>query len=331
MPILTITGSYDGDQPGALTYYQDHMRYGSEEAKAKHYLIIGPWDHAGTRTPKKEVGGLTFGDASVLDMNKLHTEWWDWTLKTGSKPEFLKKRVAYYVMGSDEWKYADSLETVANQKRTLYLDSTDGRANDVFHAGSMADKKPSASQNDKYVYDPLDNRPGELEEKPNDNYLTDQTGALNLYGQGVAYQSQPLAEATEISGWVKLVAWMSMDVPDTDFVASLYEIMPDGTSIQLTTDLMRARYRESLSQAKLVTAGKVERYEFSSFTWFSRKIAKGSRLRLVFGAPNTRQLEKNYNSGGVVADETAKDARTAHVTVYHDAEHASYLEVPVVK
>src|SRR5215469_14398201 len=55
LPILTITGHYDGDQPGAFTYYKRHMQYGTAEAKANHYLIIGPWDHAGTRTPKAEV------------------------------------------------------------------------------------------------------------------------------------------------------------------------------------------------------------------------------------------------------------------------------------
>ncbi|MGC2403754.1 MAG: CocE/NonD family hydrolase, partial [Acidobacteriaceae bacterium] len=66
VPILTITGSYDGDQAGAMTYYRSHMKYGTETSKAQHYLIIGPWDHAGTRTPKKDVGGLTFGDASLL-------------------------------------------------------------------------------------------------------------------------------------------------------------------------------------------------------------------------------------------------------------------------
>ena len=57
-PILTITGHYDGDQPGAFTYYKRHMEYGTAEAKQNHYLIIGPWDHAGTRTPRREVGGF---------------------------------------------------------------------------------------------------------------------------------------------------------------------------------------------------------------------------------------------------------------------------------
>jgi hypothetical protein len=42
-------------------------------------------------------------------------------------------------------------------------------------------------------------------------------------------------------------------------------------------------------------------------------------------------VEKNYNSGGVVARESAKDARTAHITLYHDAGHESFLEIPVVR
>lgn len=41
--------------------------------------------------------------------------------------------------------------------------------------------------------------------------------------------------------------------------------------------------------------------------------------------------EKNYNSGGVVAEESAEDARTAHVVLYHDPEHTSHLELPVVR
>lgn len=80
----------------------------------------------------------------------------------------------------------------------------------------------------------------------------------------------------------------------------------------------------------MVKPGEINRYEFSRFTFFSRRIAKGSRLRLVFNCPNSVQIEKDYNSGGVVA-ESVKEARTAHVTVYHGAQRASYLEIPVVK
>jgi len=51
LPVLTITAQYDGDELGALSYYRDHLANAIPEARAKHFLVIGPWDHAGTRTP----------------------------------------------------------------------------------------------------------------------------------------------------------------------------------------------------------------------------------------------------------------------------------------
>ena len=330
-PILTITGHYDGDQPGAFTYYKRHMEYGTPDAKEKHYLIIGPWDHAGTRTPRREVGGLKFGEASVLDLNKLHTEWYDWVMKGGQKPEFLKKRVAYYVVGegAENWKYADSLATIANEKKVLYLGSN-GNADSVFASGTVAESAAGGAAGDKWTYDPLDTRPGEA--APDDDAgLTSQWEVLNTFGNGAIYHSKPFAEATEITGFLKLTIWLTMDVPDTDLEAEVYEILPGGGSVNLTGATMRARYRESLRREKLVTPGKPEKYVFDNFTFFSRRIAKGSRLRLFVHCLNSPSTEKNYNSGGVVAEETAKDAKTAHVMLLHDAEHASALELPIVK
>jgi putative CocE/NonD family hydrolase len=331
VPILTITGHYDGDQPGAFTFYKRHMQYGTADAKAKHYLIIGPWDHAGTRTPKAEVGGLKFGPASLLDLNKLHTEWYDWTMKGGAKPEFLKKRVAYYLVGAEEWRYADSLESISNVAKTLHLGSN-GEAGDVFRSGTLTEGKPAASAAmDSWVYDPLDTRPGSAEPEDDGNALTSQRSELNLFGEGVIYHSELFAEATEIAGFAKLTVWLKMDVPDTDLEGDLYEILPDGGSVALTSATMRARYRESLREAKPVAPGKMEKYVFDNFTFFARRLAKESRLRLVVRSINSPGTEKNYNSGGVVAAETGKDARTAHITLLHDAEHPSTLELPIVK
>ena len=331
VPILTITGHYDGDQPGAFTFYKRHMQYGTAEAKAKHFLIIGPWDHAGTRTPKAEVGGLKFGQASLLDLNKLHTEWYDWAMKGGAKPEFLKKRVAYYVVGAEEWKYADSLESISNATKTMYLGSG-GDAGDVFRSGALTGENPASSTGvDSWTYDPLDTRPATAESEDDGNSLTSQRAVLNLFGEGVIYHSEIFSEDTEIAGFAKLTVWLKMDVPDTDLEVDLYEILPEGGSVALTSAAIRARYRESLREAKPVVPGKIEKYVFDNFTFFARRIAKGSRLRLVVRSINSTSSEKNYNSGGVVAAETGKDAKTAHISLMHDKEHPSALEVPVVK
>jgi len=150
-----------------------------------------------------------------------------------------------------------------------------------------------------------------------------------LHGNGLVYHFAPFTRATEISGWIRFVAWIALDVPDIDLTVTVSEVLPNGNAISLTQDLLRARYRESLREEKLIRPGAINCYTFDGFTFFSRRIAKGSRLRLVLRCPNTIYLEKNYNSGGVVIEVSARDARIAHVTLYHDREHQSFQEFPV--
>src|ERR1043166_4628854 len=157
-------------------------------------------------------------------------------MKSGARPEFLKKRVAYYVTGAEEWKYADSLEAIPTKTRTLYLDPN-GSATDAFHSGSLV-STPADSQPDRWTYDPLHTID---EPDTSDTGLTDQHSALNLYGEGAIYHSAPMPKDTELTGFVRFTASIAMDVPDSDFAVSLYEIKPDGSSVQLTSDLMRAR------------------------------------------------------------------------------------------
>lgn len=325
IPILTIVGgNYDGNQPGGMSYYREHMQYGNAATKQNHYLIIGPWNHPGTRTPSREFNGLTFGEAALVDLNGLHKQWYDWTMKNGPKPDFLKKRVAYYVTGpgAENWEYADDLESIAANHKRLFLTSANGNANDVFHSGVLS-SKAEASVPDHYSYDPLNI--DVVEEK---GTFTDQRALLNMNKHGLVYTSEPLADALEITGYVKLTLWIAMDVADTDFHVVLYDILPDGSSILLTEQYLRARYRDSMEREKLVTPGQITRCQMDKFKWFSRRISKASRLRLFVTSPNSIFLEKNYNSGGVVAEESAKDARVAHITLYHDDQHQSVLEVP---
>jgi predicted acyl esterase len=126
-----------------------------------------------------------------------------------------------------------------------------------------------------------------------------------------------------------LSLWVSIDTPDVDLSVDLYEIQPDGTSIAIWSDIRRLRYRESLRQAKLVKSGEIVKCEFNPGLFVARRLMKGSRLRLVITSPNSIFWQKNYCSGGVVAEETAKDARTCRVKVYHDAQHTSSIQLPL--
>ncbi len=337
LPILTITGQYDGDELGALTYYEDHLANAPPEGRAKHFLIIGAWDHAGTRTPTDEVAGVKFGSGAIIDLNDLHRQWYDWTMKAGPRPAFLKNPVAYYLLASGnggangEWKYADDFAALIANPKTFYLVSKNGNANGVFRSGALTETQPTDGA-DKFTYDPLDTHRGEFVEGTDPKEKTaaiDQTFALSIGSDGLVYHTDPSPNETPLIGCPAVTLWVSIDTPDVDLECDLYEIQPDGTSIALWSDVRRLRYRESLRQAKLVTLGEIVRCNFNPGLFVARRLMKGSRLRLVVTAVNSISWQKNYCSGGVVADETAKDAHTCHVQIYHDAEHTSTIALPL--
>lgn len=329
IPILTITGICDVDQPGALMHYREHWKNGTQTAVARHYLIIGPWDHAGTRTPATEFCGLKVAQASLLDMQKLHLEWYAWTMQGGPKPEFLRKNVAYYVTGAEKWRYADTLEEVTARAEPFYLQSTENPS-DVFKSGSLdTEARPRTSEPDYYIYDPRDVSLAELESTVDPENRIDHRMIHASTGKQLVYHSAPFERDTEISGFFKLFTWLAIDQPDTDFRAAVYDIGLDGSAIQLTADSLRARYREDLREAKLIRTNEPLRYDFERFMFVSRLIGKGHRLRLVIGPNNSIYSQKNYNSGGVVSEESMSDARTVTVRLFHDEARPSQLLVPV--
>lgn len=326
MPVLTMCGYFDGDQPGALEFHRRHHKLAGN--KAEHYLVMGPWGHDQVRKPEAEFFGIKVGQSSVIDTLALHADWFAFTMDGGPRPEFLQNKVAYFVMAADKWRYADTLAGVTARYETLHLDSS-GNPSSVYRAGTLGAAPAGRTGPDHYVYDPRDLGALMRELSQTQSHLTDQTALLTDAADKLVYQSAPFEKDTEVSGVFKFAAWLAIDQPDTDFLVSIHDIAPDGTSMFLTDHRMRARYREGLRTEKLIDGKAPLRYDFDRFAFVSRLIRAGNRLRLVLRANQSVAWQRNYNSGKPVADETVADARTVTVRLFHDAAYPSTLSVPI--
>lgn len=334
LPIMSVSGLYDGDWLGTLAHYRKHHALAPKSATEKHFFVIGPWDHVGTRTPKRETGGLSFGPQALLDVDGLHVAFYEWAAGRGKRPSFLKDRVAYYVAGLEEWRYAPSFEAIPSRREKRYLHADEGAGHDVFSSGSLDASAEPGVPPATYVYDPLDVRPAEILETENPDIthadiLRDQSPAINLFGNGLVYHTPPLDDDLVLTGVLELHLFASVNVPDTDIAATLYAIHPDGSSITLAEDKLRLRHRDSSRVAELAVPGEIYELAFTDFRIVSQLAVKHSRLRLLIRCPNTPFDQKNYNSGGNVMHETRPDARTARVTIHHAPPHASYLDLPI--
>ena len=118
IPILSITGYYDDDQWGAVSYYRDHVKANPHN---NHYLVVGPWDHFGSQSkPQKNLLGYAIDSVAAIDIDALVFDWFDYILKGKNKPAFLKNRVNMQIMGANKWKSAKDLTSLADTTLRYY-------------------------------------------------------------------------------------------------------------------------------------------------------------------------------------------------------------------
>ena len=232
IPILTITGSYDGDQPGALMHYREHLKACGSAARARHYLVIGPWDHAGTRVPKQEFCGIKVGPAEPCRSARgCIDEWYAWTMQGRPNQGSCRK-----TSPTTSWAQKDgamqTLWTHNSAFRPALLDST-GNPTDASARDRWSPRQHGATSRIGIATIHM------TSQWPNSRarwILT--TGRMTAWsmlrsGKHLVYHGAPFTEDTEISGFFKLIVWLSIDRPDTDFRAGVYEVALGGGSILL--------------------------------------------------------------------------------------------------
>jgi len=326
-PVLSATGYYDDDQPGALRYYRRHIANAPAAAVAQHYLIIGPWDHSGTQSPTQEIEGISLPAAAVIDMEKLHGDWYDAALGRGPLPALLRDRVTYFMMGADEWRYAHTLEEAsAGGTLVFFLADAVGTPRDVFHSGSLADKASHTDPPAIIVSDPRELPELEMTKYAAHEGATSQFRAFQR--RAITFHSDPFTRDTEIAGHMRLLLECEADAPDFDLWAQVLMVLPDGSAVRLGEDIRRARFRNSQFKEELLKAGRIVEIPFE-FNWTAWRIPAGARLRLTVAPLNSPNYQKNYNTGARVGYEKLQDARVARIKIFHDDMHLSRLSVPL--
>lgn len=324
LPILTITGHYDGDQPGALAHYRAHMAVASAAARGRHLLLIGPWDHAGTRTPRAEFGGLRFGPASVVDLNELHDQWYRNALDGAPRPALLSSPVVYYLAGAETWKGAQSLDDLQANAPWLYLDFATADGTDLYASGSVS-AEPARGQTRSVTVDPRDTR---LLDLPSAQSYTDQRPLHAAHGLQFVFHGPVLDQPHELAGQIEADLWLTLDQPDGDIAVSVHELRADGQNLLLASSVLRLRYREDRVSGSAMPVGKPTRLQMPALNFQARVIASGSRLRVVVAPLLGIDWGPGFAGLGPASTVTRLEAKQTAYTLHTGGARASRLRMP---
>ena len=322
LPVLHVTGWFDGDQPGAMFYWDGMMAH--SPAADEQYLLSGPWGHAETFIGGTlEVGEMTFKPESIVDNMVEHLAFFDHYLK-GSADSYDQPRARVYVMGAEEWREFDAYPPADAQPTDLFL-SSGGRANSIAGDGALAWLAPEGdTPPDRFTFDPRRPVPAALGVLPAGEDRT----PLQRRDDVLVYTSEVIEEAVEIVGKVVVEFHAATDARDTDFVANIMDVYPDGRAVKLgpITGVVRARYRNGFDREELLTPGEVARYEID-LGHIAHSFEPGHRIRIDLTSSAYPHVAPNQNTGNPVATDT--EWNTARQIIHHSREYPSRIILPV--
>ncbi len=353
IPVYLVGGWYDS---WGVNTTENYMAL-NKSIKGPVYMIMGPWIHG--QQGNYSHGQVSFGkDAAIPDPLAWRMEWYNHWIKgektaVGKKDPY-KTNVRIFVMGTgDGHMTEDSLlyhggswrnENEWPLKRTSYTPY-------YFHAdGSASVRKPIQNNSSTdFISDPNDPVPaiggntssgggillqGAWDQKGGDHVWNWPLPIpLSARNDVLVFQTDPLQEDVEVTGEIRVKFWASSSALDTDFTAKLVDVYPANTDypggfdLNIGDGIVRARYRDSRTEEKLMNPGDVYEFEVRLYPT-SNVFKKGHRIRVDIAGSNFPRFDVNPNTGEPLND-NRREVKAIN-TIYHDKSRPSHILLPVI-
>jgi len=314
-PALMVSGWYDWGLNDLFATWALLGRAAPESLRSRCRLLIAPSSHgtAGYHEGREGHPELDL-PYRTADIRGVLARWY-----TAVREDTLDSwpTVIYYLMGANEWRVADSWPVRDAEPARFYPGP----------GGTLATAEPaSPAEPDSYVYDPDDPTPTKGGSIVSYVYPAGSVDVSDLQQRPdvLSYTTEPLEQDLDVVGPLRMVLYASSSAVDTDFVARLTDVFPDGRAIQLQAGALRTRYRDPDGEPSFLEPGRVYRLEIDMWATANRFKA-GHRLRVDISSADFPRFDRNTNRGGEPGDPIP-----ARQTIYHEPEHPSHLEVRVL-
>jgi uncharacterized protein len=345
VPTMWIQGLWDQeDMWGAI-----HCYLAMEPKDTHHdmnFLVMGPWRHSGVNYDGYSLGPLKWeGDTALQFRRDVLKPFFDQYLKDGA-PRAATPPVLIYNTGENHWDRLNSWPPAcesgcATKSKPLYL----ARDLGLSFTPPPGSNDQSPESYDEYVSDPskpVPYLPRPIVFSDGDAWrswlLVDQRFVADR-ADVLSYTTPVLTQPLQVSGApvVNLVA--STTGTDSDWVVKLIDVYPQevpsrpelgGYELNIAMDIFRGRYRENFAIAKPITPNTPLPYKFILPT-VNHVFLPGHRVMVQIQSSWFPLYDRNPQTFVQnVFFAKPEDYRKAVQRVYHTADAASFIDLPVV-
>lgn len=333
-PVLHIGGWYDIFLNGTLQGFMGMRRQAATaEARNRQKLVIGPWSHGTNWTAsyhEQEYGMQASGEA--VGLARLQLRWFDRWVKGIENGIEQEPPVRIFVMGLNQWR-EESDWPLPDTRYTPYYLHSGGHANTVHGDGTLSTEPPANETADTFVYNPHDPVPaiGGANLTPFASSIgpRDQR-CVELREDVLVFSTPVLTRALEVTGPITAHLYVASSAPDTDITCKLVDVHPDGRAMLLTDGILRLRYRQSFTEPVVLSADEIVPITIDLWSTANVFLA-GHQVRIEVSSSCFPKFARNSNTGGAVATESRDQYQSAVNRLYHDADHPSYIRLPIIE
>ena len=346
IPIYFLSGWYDLFERGTLHNYVGL----ASRHKSPTKLLMGPWVHGiGPRAS----GDVDFGPTAAVDLVAEQRRWFDQVLKGEHTGILDEPPVRLFIMGGDDGLRGTKglMEDGGRWLTTTTWPPSEAAAHAYYlHAdGSLNGQTPGDEAPSVFSFDPLHPVPtigGQIDSGKEFSLdgPRDQRCTLKIFGcenelplssrrDVLVFQTPPLASDLVVAGPVTVDLWISSSARDTDFTAKLVDLAPPnrdypwGYAMNLADRIIRVSSGDDVASPRLLEPGEIRKVTID-LVGTANRFQMGHRIRVDISSSNFPFFDVNPNTGERPGHQTREV--TAVNTVYHDRQHPSRLNLPVI-
>lgn len=336
---LVVGGLFDAEDCfGAWSTYQ------AIESKAhnNNKLVMGPWFHGQwARGNGANLGNVQFGSkTSEWYAANLEIPFFNYYLKGQGRIDGVKEANIFFT-GENSWKQLPQWPPSNIQNNSLYLQPK----------GGLQWSKPAGGNAfSEYISDPSKPVPytEDILFKRTREYMTDDQRFAARRPDVLVFTTSALTEDVTLAGPLTADLQVSISTTDADFVVKLIDVFPDdftynnqpgyspenyimnGYQMLVRGEIMRGRYRNSLSKPEAFTPGKVTNVKYT-LPDVAHTFKKGHRIMVQVQSSWFPIMDRNPQQFIDIYHCKDADFKKASIKIYHDAAHPSRIILPVVK
>ena len=342
--MLWVGGLFDAEDCfGAWYSYKANEKQSSQ---TNSRIVMGPWYHGQWSREGSFLGNVRFGsNTSAYFQDSIEVPFFNYYLLGKGNTSGISEASIFF-SGENDWKKFDIWPPKSVEEKSLFLKSDGNLAFD--HAITTATKTNNSF--DEYISDPAHPVPytQDIHFQRTREYMTDDQRFASRRPDVLTYKTGILNDNITLAGPVIADLMTSISTTDADFVVKLIDVFPDdfkysdemkgndsnypmgGYQMLVRAEIMRGKFRNSFEKSEPFVPGKVTEVKWE-LPDVAHTFLKGHRIMIQIQSSWFPLADRNPQKFIDIYKANESDFQKATIRIYHDAQHASKIILPVLK